>query len=201
MGESVSGAKRELREEMKRSLAALDSEFCDRAAKKLNQQIIELVNKLGTRTVLAWLNHFPGEPDLSEFIDHVLADGLSVYLPRMVGNNSLSFHLVSSNWRDEVSPGKFGVPEPALTLPKLSVETAASPLILVPGLAFDRSGNRLGRGRGFYDRTIQSLTSINPIAIGIGWEVQLLENVPTEPHDSKLSYICTEESLVRCEQG
>jgi 5-formyltetrahydrofolate cyclo-ligase len=68
-------------------------------------------------------------------------------------------------------------------------------IILVPGLAFSPSGERLGRGRGHYDKY---LTHFKGIKIGIGFSVQILEELPTEEHDVKLDYIVTEEKIIKC---
>jgi 5-formyltetrahydrofolate cyclo-ligase len=67
-------------------------------------------------------------------------------------------------------------------------------LILVPGMAFDLSGNRLGRGQGFYDRI---LAEVSGIKCGVCHNFQLLENIPTEPHDAQVDFIFTPARGVR----
>ncbi|MEM7589812.1 MAG: 5-formyltetrahydrofolate cyclo-ligase [Myxococcota bacterium] len=69
-------------------------------------------------------------------------------------------------------------------------------VLLVPGLAFDRSGNRLGRGRGFYDRFLSRLRkeSRSPLIIGMCMEHQLVNKVPTQPHDQTVDAVCTAQS-------
>jgi 5-formyltetrahydrofolate cyclo-ligase len=61
-------------------------------------------------------------------------------------------------------------------------------LVLVPGVAFDLSGNRLGRGKGFYD---QLLAKISGVKCGVGYDFQLLEKIPAEPHDAKVDFVIT----------
>ena len=65
---------------------------------------------------------------------------------------------------------------------------------LVPGLGFDPKGSRLGRGKGFYDRTL-ALTKA--IRVGVAWDCQLIESIPTEAHDLKMDWICTESGMVK----
>lgn len=65
---------------------------------------------------------------------------------------------------------------------------------LVPGVGFDLNGNRLGRGRGFYDRLLPQL---NCPKVGIAFDLQIIENLPVEPHDAKVEVIITEKRLIR----
>lgn len=64
-------------------------------------------------------------------------------------------------------------------------------LIVVPGVAFDRTGNRMGRGRGFYDRLLKSTP--NAVKIGVAYEFQMLEEIPVEPHDVKMDIVISEK--------
>lgn len=63
-------------------------------------------------------------------------------------------------------------------------------LIIVPGVAFDRKGNRMGRGRGFYDRMLKSTP--NALKFGVAFDFQLLDDIPVEPHDVKMDRVITE---------
>jgi len=87
---------------------------------------------------------------------------------------------------NDLVPGKFGILEP----PKEAQEVEASSIdiTLVPGLAFDKLCNRLGRGRGFYD---QWLSQLSGTKIGVGFDHQLLGSIPVEEHDRKLDMVIT----------
>ncbi len=87
-----------------------------------------------------------------------------------------------AQWTDELKPGKFGIPEPAN--PVFAPEELD--LIIVPGVAFDRTGNRIGRGGGFYDRL---LPQYHAVRIGICFDFQCVENVPSEPHDCRMDVV------------
>ena len=84
----------------------------------------------------------------------------------------------------QLVPGKFGILEPPMESPECSPEKVD--LVLVPGLAFDETGNRLGRGRGFYDRWLAVVAGTK---VGVGFDHQLIENVPTAPHDVRLDVV------------
>ena len=68
-------------------------------------------------------------------------------------------------------------------------------LILVPGLAFDKSGARLGRGRGFYDRFLAGITGFR---VGVCFDWQLVESVPVEAHDIRMDAVVTPSQIIVC---
>ncbi|MBM3487435.1 MAG: 5-formyltetrahydrofolate cyclo-ligase [Alphaproteobacteria bacterium] len=89
--------------------------------------------------------------------------------------------------------GAFGLREPPPGSPAVRPE-----ILLVPLLAFDASGGRLGYGAGYYDRTLASLRATGPVAaIGVGYEAQALDPVPTGPGDARLDWIATERRVIR----
>ena len=86
-----------------------------------------------------------------------------------------------------VSGEQFGIGEPT---GEEWTDLAAVELIAVPGGAFDREGNRMGRGRGFYDRLLKSTP--NAVKIGLAYNFQMLDAIPTEPHDVKMNLVITD---------
>jgi len=116
--------------------------------------------------------------------------GCECVFPRCVAGDSLVFARVD-DW-PELSPGSWGTLEP--------LEAAAGELlsgcdaVFVPGLAFDRSGARLGRGRGFYDRALAKLAGDVPFRCGLSYAFQVVDRVPTGPLDVRVD-------AVACESG
>lgn len=112
-----------------------------------------------------------------------------VALPR-VSEEDLVFHWIAG--RAALKTGTFGIPEPSAGAP-----TAGNvfDLILVPGLAFDLGGGRLGRGRGFYDRF---LAASQGIRAGICFDDQIVARVPLEPHDLRMDFVVTPSAIYRC---
>jgi 5-formyltetrahydrofolate cyclo-ligase len=90
------------------------------------------------------------------------------------------------NLAADISTGKFDVREPAARCEEVPPEKLD--LILVPGMAFDWNGNRLGRGRGFYDRLLSKTRSVK---CGVGYDFQLVGKIPAEPHDAKVNFVVT----------
>ena len=113
--------------------------------------------------------------------------GFAVAYPRVqAGRRTLAFHAVAEDALEVVPP--FRLREPRPDAPPVALEAIAA--FVVPGLAFDRAGGRLGWGRGYYDATLAQVPAA--LRIGVAFECQLVERVPAEAHDISLHYIITE---------
>ena len=86
---------------------------------------------------------------------------------------------------DKMHRGKFNIPEPTT-----DPYTGKIDLILLPGVAFDLKGNRLGRGGGYYDRYLSQIDK-DTILVGVGYDFQMIEEVPSGKHDKKMDYVVT----------
>jgi 5-formyltetrahydrofolate cyclo-ligase len=202
-------SKPELRRELKIRLASLPPGSCaqegSRAAAVLAGH--SLWGKYGA--LLLFLS-IKNEIDTGPLLEAALGAGKKVFAPRIAGEN-LAFYRVFSPagpWRE----GPFGIREPAVpdtgpavpgTVPGNTGPAALAPaplspadfpaLIIVPGLGFDRRGNRLGRGRGYYDRFLTALDRRGlPFTVaGFCLEAQLLPEIPADPRDRNMDLICT----------
>jgi 5-formyltetrahydrofolate cyclo-ligase len=96
------------------------------------------------------------------------------------------------NLETDIFTGKFGVSEPLAICEEIPLNRFD--LVLVPGVAFDVSGHRLGRGKGFYDRILSAASGIK---CGVGYDFQLKETIPTEGHDAKVDFILTPSQCVK----
>lgn len=146
---------------------------------------------IGADTVLLYAS-FGSEVSTAEIIRSLIALKKPVALPKCENNGIMKFHIVTSE--DQLSAGKYGIPEPDDTLaaPVLTERTA----VVVPGLAFTEKGYRLGYGGGYYDRFIAD----NPFVytIGITYEELIAPSLPCLPHDITVNAIATEERMVLC---
>ncbi len=190
-----------LRIEMKRLLANLDSEWVKTASEELCGRLHDLLasERLKERTrLLAWTSFFPGEVDLTPLISKVIQD-YSVYLPRTLPDRSMNFISIGKNWITEIEPGHFGIPEPSddIGKPYEPEFMAHESIVLVPGVAFDKFGNRLGRAKGYYDRFLGQSGLDKVIKIGIGWEFQIVPEIAVEPHDIPMDYLCHESGYIK----
>jgi 5-formyltetrahydrofolate cyclo-ligase len=114
------------------------------------------------------------------------ARGLVVAYPRVIGDATpLAFHEVRL---DELVPACFGLREPPPSAPP--IELGRIGMFFVPGLAFDRTGGRVGWGRGHYDATFAAAPKAR--RVGLAFELQLVDGVPCEAHDTAMHVILTE---------
>ncbi|MDR3200353.1 MAG: 5-formyltetrahydrofolate cyclo-ligase [Spirochaetales bacterium] len=185
--------KTKLRTQMKKSLKLL-------AASELAEKSARLCACLATaefwphlRAVAAFLP-LPGEPDLRPLLEQALREGKSLLLPRIDGED-LVFHEVLSLEKDLVLHA-YGMPEPAPHLPRADFAGLAETLFLVPGLAFDRRGHRLGRGKGFYDRFLRR-RGAGHIILGTAFSCRILKTVPFDENDFLMTGgLVTDEGVI-----
>ena len=127
----------------------------------------------------------PHEPDLS--ILHILLPDIQFHYPLVRDSEKMEFHHVSDP--ESLVEGQFGVREPnPMQHPPLTASVLH--LILVPGLAFDLRGNRLGHGAGYYDRYLSQIPSTP--RIGVSFSSQHLPSVPHESHDIAMNLLISE---------
>ena len=132
------------------------------------------------------------ELDVWPLLEKFLAAGKICALPFFdAATKSYSARRVQ-NLAADISTGKFGIREPAANCPEIPPEKFD--LILVPGVAFDWNGNRLGRGQGYYDRLLEKIRGVK---CGVGYDFQLIGKIPIEPHDAKVNFIVTPTRCVK----
>jgi 5-formyltetrahydrofolate cyclo-ligase len=150
-----------------------------------------LLAKLSPAAVVALYAQKGSEVDTANLDAYARASGLRVAYPRIIdGDRRLAFHEVALG---ELVPSIFGLREPAPTSPAIGLAEIAA--LVVPGLAFDRAGGRIGWGRGYYDATLVHAAAA--LRIGLAFECQIIEHVPREPHDASLHYVVTEAAIYR----
>lgn len=159
----------------------------------------------GTKTLFAYLSH-GGEISVSGLITRALSLSCTVAAPRVIGND-LHFHRIDSN-EGPFAIGAFGIREPRAdsmrVYPSSGGIVSFPVVILVPALAFDRTGNRLGRGAGFYDRFLASFLATfadrrdEITVMGVCHSFQIVESVPAESHDIGVDCILDENGVILC---
>lgn len=187
--------KRELRTIVADKLTKLSPEEVREKSGRIAELIFTLPAYKEAKILLGYMS-MPGEADVSPILRHAFESGKEVAVPRMKGERFMDFHLIESvdgPWDHH----EYGIREPRSHLPKIFPAECPSEtvLILVPGLAFDRHGNRLGRGKGFYD-TYLSLECENIRAIGIAFSCQIVDTVPVSDHDRSISGVVTEKEII-----
>jgi 5-formyltetrahydrofolate cyclo-ligase len=126
------------------------------------------------------------EADPALLLARLVELGCTIAFPRVAAKHApLEFHHVPDG--EVLEPGSFGIPEPLAHWPR-----AAPTVLLVPLLAFDTAGRRLGMGGGYYDRT---LAALKVLTIGIAYAGQEMDSIPHEAHDRTLDMVLTEQGI------
>ena len=171
---------------------ALDPSHRRSASEAIVRRLIALPSFASARCALLTLP-FGSEWNTRTLFDAAMADGKTIVLPRVnEDTRMLDLHRVDDIDSDVVA-GYRGIPEPAAETPR--VELSAIDWVLVPGLAFDPGGGRLGYGGGYYDRMLAQLNPGTPRIAG-AYAMQLVDSVPAAPHDLAVDAIATENELI-----
>ena len=141
-----------------------------------------------------------GEIDLDPIRLAAYRAGKAYAIPRTAGavsDRDMAFCRIGEN--DALTTGSLGIPEPSADAHALSPTELRGALIIVPGLAFDREGYRIGYGGGYYDRLIGDLraSGIPATTVGLAFSVCITDTLPHEAHDCPVDFIISERSVIR----
>ncbi|MGH7244240.1 MAG: 5-formyltetrahydrofolate cyclo-ligase [Phycisphaerales bacterium] len=171
------------------SLATLSRQICDR--------LTESPEWASARSVMLY-SPMPGELDISPLASKALESGKSLAVPRTDWSGGMLTPVKVSAW-SHADAGPRHADRPAVPVPHESsspVDPASLDLIIVPGLGFDASGNRLGRGAGFYDRFLLE-NSLGAKAVGLAPDQMILQQIPAGAMDAPVATIVTESRVIR----
>lgn len=180
-------AKQELRKEVHANIRALSER--DERDETIIHKVLSLPVWQQAHTVALTLS-LDLEVNTRPLIDAALEAGKSVLVPK-VTKQGLTFHEIKTF--SELHPGVMGILEPTTMESDLDIDVC-----IVPGRVFDRSGYRIGWGGGYYDRF---LATYDGATIAIAYGVQVLDEIPIEPHDIPVELIVTEREMIRCSQS
>lgn len=179
--------KDKLREEMRAKRRALTTDEVKLSSEKIRDLLFTLDCVNNAKTVCTFLSAFK-EPDTIGVVKQLWERKVKVIVPISdTETNTLSLSYIES--MDDLTKGTYGISEPSV------VKTADEKdidVILVPGLAFDRHGGRMGFGKGYYDRLLETSSAVK---IGLCYDFQLFDTIPTESHDVPMDYIVTEKEI------
>ena len=184
MSAGLEAQKAELRSRMRIVLSGAAAARTDRsmqACARLERQRIWQ----DARSIL-FFAPLPAEPDVWPMLERSLVAGRTVALPRFsTATQSYEAAQIRDLGRD-VCAGRFGIREPAARCARIPLDQLQ--LVLVPGMAFDPGGHRLGRGKGFYDRM---LAGVRGVKCGVAFDEQMVAAVPAGPQDMRVDFILT----------
>jgi 5-formyltetrahydrofolate cyclo-ligase len=189
--DAVAAAKRETRARASSARKGLDSAARRIASENAALRLIGLSELGQARYVLSYFA-LPAEIDPLPAMRELRNRGVAIAYPRVERPGVLGTYLVDDE--GALLPGKFGLSQPAENSPALAPSLIDA--AIVPGVAFDRRGMRLGYGGGYYDRLLPRLRP-DCLRIGLAFDEQLLAEIPAEPHDARIDIIVTQTQVLR----
>ena len=191
MESTVVEQKKSLRKEMRSKRASMSAEERARSSHKIVSRLLENPIYKTSSIIMAYVS-MPEEIQLQELFDDAFDSDKALAIPLIVGRGTMQpVFLPSMEYLEE---GDFGI----LTVRqdcRRFVEFDDIECIIVPGAAFDRSGNRLGLGGGYYDSFLKRVPAAHRIALAFNY--QLIDKLPTEPHDAQMDLIITETETLK----
>ena len=209
--------KEELRRELRTRRKSLAPEDRQRLSLAAAGEVIASAHWQRAETVALYIA-IRGETDTAPLLAHAWKNGKTVLLPACSRKEPGKMCFVACSDPDTLCPGLFTIPEPAVSDEELEVlmladecgdsganaalaaENGRMPpapdLIIVPGLAFDRRGTRLGMGGGYYDRLLALPRYKNSLRLGLAYSFQLVDSLPREDWDVPVHAVCTEQGML-----
>lgn len=181
--------KESVRNFYKNVFSRLSAEEVRRAASVLLRILLRQPFFKDVSSVMCYVSLYDELPTL-ELIDYLLVRGYRVSVPFVTGDCEMLAVYVSS--ANQLRRGSFGIMEPEY-LPENKAEKSGIDLAVIPGVCFDRSRNRLGRGAGYYDRFLQDFEGIK---VGICHHKCLADSLSTESHDIPMDFVVTDAGVV-----
>ncbi len=190
MADEVANAKRALRAELRERRRITSATQRERADDALTGHLIQLTSDLGSRSIAAYLST-PDEPGTRDFLAWACENDIRVLLPVSRADGLLDWATYDGEEEDE---DVLGMPTPTTELlSPLAINEVD--LIVVPAAAVDRSGMRMGWGRGYFDKTLGSMENCPPVYAVI-FDEELLDTVPSERHDQRVDGVVTPSGIV-----
>ncbi len=181
--------KSEIRKEILNIRNNMDGELAAQKSRVIIDKVKSTEEYKNSKSIMVYMD-FKNEVNTKMFISEALKEGKKVIIPYTDIKNVVIIP-VEIDSLDDLVECKFGYLEPRKEKINNPYDVDKIDLILVPGVAFDKKRNRVGFGKGFYDRLLKNRRAK---AIALAYEFQVLDEVPADEHDVKMDMIITEEN-------
>ena len=185
----MANEKKKLRASIRDLTETLSEDYFRKSDAGIFENLSRMPEYRNARTIFVYWS-MDREADTHAIINDALASGKTVTLPVCCAGGVMGARAIDSP--EDLVPGMLGIPAPRDGL--RDVERVEIDLILVPAVAFDDEGRRLGRGGGYYDRY---LNGYGGVTVGLAREKLLCPAVPTETHDMRVQFVVTEERVIK----
>jgi 5-formyltetrahydrofolate cyclo-ligase len=195
MFEETKAQKQDLRKEVRARMKVFDQ--VHHQSEQVWERLFALPAYQQAKTVGLFLSMPKGEINTDAALQHAIQNGKTVYVPQVGTNFELAnMDLLKcpavENFHNTWPRNKWLIPEPPGDMERVLAQPGDIDLLVVPGLAFDAKGGRLGQGKGYYDRFIEKMRKDHPgkpLLVGVCMEPQLVDRVPTTDLDYRMDYV------------
>jgi len=189
--------KKELRLTLLRHRQSLTEEEVATASAAVQERVRRLPAFREAGVIMAYIG-CRNEVQTADLIREAIALGKRVALPVTDTRKKALHPRVISHYPEDLIPGAFGIPEPKASCPAVAPEELD--MVLVPGVAFDREGFRLGYGGGYYDRFLLQIRE-SAATVGLAYRFQVVDTVYPEKHDRRVRFVVTENGVIEAVAG
>lgn len=184
--------KDRLRKSIEKKRNTLSTSEVLEKSSRIKKRIFEMDLFRDAQTILFYVS-YGNEVYTHDMIKESISLGKTVVVPKSVTKNNALILSQLTDWNN-LEVGAYTILEPKQeSIEQVDVESID--LIIIPGVVFDESGNRIGHGKGYYDRLLND--SRNIPSVGLAFEFQIVEDIKSEQHDEKIDIIVTEDRMVK----
>ena len=178
--------KKIIRKEILTRRKALDVDVINTKSRLISKKVIEHAQYQKADMLLAYIDA-KGEVNTKVIIEDAWEKGKTVAVPKVHGE-IMEFYIITSF--DDLEKGNFGIMEPKETCEKVDTDSLDT-IVIMPGVAFDRAGNRIGYGKGYYDKYFSKYPAVYKIALA--FEMQIVPQIVSDEYDIKADVVVTEK--------
>jgi 5-formyltetrahydrofolate cyclo-ligase len=185
--------KKEIRSSILKKRFGMGFSEVSEKSKRIKEQVFQMDEFKDAKTVLFYVSY-----DNEVYTHEMIKESLMIKKQVVVPKTDLNHHMIQccslTQW-DDLIAGAYNILEPRQeNVNEVSPESID--LIIIPGIAFDCQGNRIGHGMGYYDKLLRKI--MNAHRLGLAFEFQIVESIPPEKHDVRVEKIVTEERIITC---
>jgi 5-formyltetrahydrofolate cyclo-ligase len=192
--------KKALRKEIISHRDSIPSEIRELKDREILKRLTGINAFQEARAILFYAS-FRSGVNTEKLIRQALEDGIITVLPRVVKSNDILKLYVIRNLAD-LAPGSWGILEP-IAAEERELQAVDIDIVIAPGVAFDERCNRLGYGKGYYDKLLSARDSAahKPLIVGLAYEEQIVSSLPCNPHDIKMDIVITDKRIITCNES
>ena len=191
--EEAQTKKRKIRDEISKKLSMFSDDEIVQKTKKIENRLFNFANFMEAKIALLYINS-PNEIVTKNIIKRSADNKRVVILPVFDSEKHKTVLMKVDDLKTDLKTGCRGILEPDGNRCKI-VPTDCVDIAIIPGIAFDEKGGRIGSGEGYYDRLIPKL-SITTRKVSLAFEAQIIQQLPMEPHDKHVDIIITEKRII-----